>query len=706
MANDNVKVSNARGDGLSGAAVFGALAALVLISYAGMFRADFVYDDHSQLVGNASIRDLRNIPLFFTDPANTIAGMYFEGIYRPLRTTCFALEYRLWGLNPAAYHAANIVFHLFNSFFVFLFIRRLIGAQAPALVAAALFAAHPALTDDVCWICSRSDLLCMFFYLGALLAYYRSREEDALRRAAFLAVALFALALAMLSKEMAVTFPADLKGQTLKRWLSYAPFIAITAVYLLVRISIMSRFAQRSQWGATPLASAGIVAKAMAFYVGILVYPFRLTLLPVVDTNVSLSDKAAVFAVALVIGLIAFAVAFRRKYPMATLGVVLFFILLLPVSNIIPVTTVVAGRFVYIPSLGFFLAVAALANSFKAPKNQASSRQETLLAGAVCAIVFLFSLNTVARSLDWRTDLSIFKSAVEVAPDNPRARTALGKEYFLRNDFEAARRQAEAALEHDPSYPEAHRLLGRMHLEEGRIEEAEKKFKLALEVAPYDNIANNALGTIYRERGMLDEALALFKKSTERSPIIWETLNNAGSVLLEKGELSAALEYFDRASKEKPDSPEAAYNMAISLLGLSRHAEAARFVEGWMSKYPGGEQMLTPLGLAYTGEGNYEAAVRAYRRALAANPADTRALGYLADLLMGAGEYEEAASLYESLLERRPSSVGTQVMLGAALQRIGRLDEAVEHLRAAVRLKPDDAALQKMLTDLLEKAGE
>ncbi len=90
MANDNVKASIARGDGLSGAAVFGALAALVLISYAGMFRADFAYDDYFQLVENISIRDLRNIPLFFTDPAKTTTSMIFEEIYRPLRTTCFA----------------------------------------------------------------------------------------------------------------------------------------------------------------------------------------------------------------------------------------------------------------------------------------------------------------------------------------------------------------------------------------------------------------------------------------------------------------------------------------------------------------------------------------------------------------------------------------------------------------------------------------
>jgi Tfp pilus assembly protein PilF len=713
MGMGNEKSPFGREDRLSRVAVFGLLAVLVLVSYGGALKADFVYDDHNQLVQNTSIQSLRNIPRFFMHPAETIGAMVFEGIYRPLRTTCFAVEYQMWGLNPAAYHGANLLFHLLNSFLLFLFIRRLCDAERPALVAALLFAAHPALTEDVCWICSGSDLLCMLFYLAALLCWFRARDEAGGKKRAFFAIALVSLALALLSKEMAVTFPAVIvgidfwregfKGISPKRWPSYAPFVILTCIYLAIRMNIMSRFAQHGQWGDTPLASAVIIAKAVAYYVGILVYPFRLTVLPVIDTNVSRSDFAGMFAVALVACLIAAALAFRRKHPIATLGIILFFILILPISNIIPLTTIVAGRFVYIPSIGFFLAVAAMVRTLESPRSEPSSQHRALSAGAIAAVIFLLSLNTVIRSLDWRSDFALFKSAVEIAPDNPRARVALGKEYFLRNDIEQAREQALAALGHDPLHLEAHNLLGRIYREEGNTVDAEREFKIVLESAPHDNYANNALGTIYKEQDRLEEALALFEAASNRQPIIWRTLNNAGSVLLELGRPDEAREYFSRALEVKPDSREAAHNMGATLITLGKNAEAARLLEDWMSSYSPDGPMLALLGFVYASEKKINAAVDAYRRALSNNPDDMLAATFLVDFHMSHGEYKDAAHLLGNMVEKRPDSAGDRIKYAVALERIGRLDEAVEQLRAADRLRPDDATIQKKLSDALEK---
>ncbi len=69
------------------------LASLVMIVYGGTLRAEFIYDDHTQLVENVALRSLRNIPTFFTDPARTSGSMIFEEIFRPLRATVFSLEY-------------------------------------------------------------------------------------------------------------------------------------------------------------------------------------------------------------------------------------------------------------------------------------------------------------------------------------------------------------------------------------------------------------------------------------------------------------------------------------------------------------------------------------------------------------------------------------------------------------------------------------
>jgi Tfp pilus assembly protein PilF len=610
-----------------------------------------------------------------------------------------------------------MLFHALNSFLLFLFIRRMCGRGIPALAAALLFAAHPALTDDVCWICSRSDLLCMFFYLGALLSWLRAEdlkgEESANRRYAFTAISLLCLALALLSKEMGITFVGAIIAISFwregfralhpRKWPSYLPYVVLTCIYLPIRMNIMSNFAHRGQWGENLAASIVIGAKAVAFYLGILLHPFGLTIFPLIETDLQIFSPLSISAVALVVGLLVAALLLRRKYPTVSLGIALFFILLLPVSGIIPLTTIVAGRFVYVPSLGFFLATAALAGQLLPPANEASPTRRTIGAAVIAVVIFLFSLNTIIRSIDWRSDLALFESAAEVDPDSIRARVALGKELFFQKNVEASRVQALAAIAIDPRHAEARSLMGRIYEGEGLINEAAREFNLALEVSPYNNYVHNALGTIYKDQGRLEEALAHFEKASSRQPIIWGTLNNAGSVLMEMERTGEALEYFSRALKVKPDSPEAAYNKAATLAGLGRSTEAARFLENWMAENSPDGPMLALLGLIHTKAMRIDAAVNAYRRALHETPDDTRTASLLADLHMGRGEYDDATVLYETILKEHPDVPANRIRLAAALEKSGRIGEAIEQLRQAAILMPDDDGLKKKIIILLKK---
>jgi Tfp pilus assembly protein PilF len=312
----------------------------------------------------------------------------------------------------------------------------------------------------------------------------------------------------------------------------------------------------------------------------------------------------------------------------------------------------------------------------------------------------------VIRSLDWQTDLALFKSAVEVAPDNPRARVSLGKEYVLKEDLEAARNQALTALEHDKDHTQAHSLLGRIYWEEGNNGAAAQEFKVVLEDIPHDNYANNALGTIYREQGRLEEALALFEAASNRQPIIWRTLNNAGSVLLELGKPEEARMYFSRALEVRPDSREAAYNMGVALTSLGRSAEAIVFLEGWMSSHSLDSQMLTLMGLTYASENKIDASVDAFRRALEIDPENALAATRLVDYHMSNGEYKDAVVLLKNLVTGNPDSVRERMMYAVALEQTGKLDKAVEQLRAADRLKPNDATIRRMLANTLSKLKE
>src|SRR4029077_3508185 len=66
----------------------------ILATYANHFHNSFHFDDWHTIVNNTSIRDLRNVPLFFRD-GTTFSAVPGNQSYRPLVSTLLAIDYRL-----------------------------------------------------------------------------------------------------------------------------------------------------------------------------------------------------------------------------------------------------------------------------------------------------------------------------------------------------------------------------------------------------------------------------------------------------------------------------------------------------------------------------------------------------------------------------------------------------------------------------------
>src|SRR6185436_1436198 len=107
------------------------------------------------------------------------------GHYQPLAWLSFALEWVIVGsMNPVVSHTINLAIHAMSAVLVCLLARKLIAAARPALspqavemgavLAALLFAVHPLRVESVAWVTERRDVLSLFFYLLALLAYLRA----------------------------------------------------------------------------------------------------------------------------------------------------------------------------------------------------------------------------------------------------------------------------------------------------------------------------------------------------------------------------------------------------------------------------------------------------------------------------------------------------------------------------------------------------
>ena len=86
---------------------------LVAVIYSNVANCDFMFIDDSTYVTDSNfIKDLspEGIKKIF---------LSFFSEELPLVHLSFAIDYQLWGFNPAPYHVENLIFHLFKLFIIF-----------------------------------------------------------------------------------------------------------------------------------------------------------------------------------------------------------------------------------------------------------------------------------------------------------------------------------------------------------------------------------------------------------------------------------------------------------------------------------------------------------------------------------------------------------------------------------------------------------
>ncbi len=177
------------------------LAITALLYTRALQNGFLVWDDPAHIINNKDIQSLTmsNVEKIFTS--------YYGNMYQPLVTLTFAIEYKLFGLNPVAYHATNVLFHLANVILVFLLVFRLSNRRETAIIAACLFGIHPMHVESVAWITERKDVVYAFFYMVALVYYIRFIQLEG-KKYYWYTFAFFVFSL--LSKTTAITFPVIL----------------------------------------------------------------------------------------------------------------------------------------------------------------------------------------------------------------------------------------------------------------------------------------------------------------------------------------------------------------------------------------------------------------------------------------------------------------------------------------------------------------
>ena len=134
------------------------------VAYAGVLEHDFVgYDDGVYVSNNPQV--LAGLTRETVGWAMTSG---YAGNWHPLTWISHMLDIELFGLDPGAMAATNVVLHGLTSALLLIFVARMTGAFWPALLVALLFALHPLRVESVAWIAERKDVLSGLFWMSTL----------------------------------------------------------------------------------------------------------------------------------------------------------------------------------------------------------------------------------------------------------------------------------------------------------------------------------------------------------------------------------------------------------------------------------------------------------------------------------------------------------------------------------------------------------
>jgi hypothetical protein len=417
--------------------------------------------------------------------------------YRPLVMTLFTLQWVTAGGAPWVFHLGNILLAIATAVAVY-WCARAVLPEAGAWVAGALFAVHPVHVEVTGNVVGQSELLVALCLSLAVGHYIRARRNGMLgwRDSASL---LMLFVFGLFAKEHAIVLPALLVAAEVtviqdRSWrtdarearrarLLFLCLVLVAAIYLYLRSLVqgnLTGFAPVASFHYLKMDAFDRIATMMTEIprvAQLLVFPTRLSgdYSPAevsIPRGLEAIELPGLFICA---GVLALAIALRRRAPAASFGLWWLILSYLPVSNmLIPAGFITAERTLFFPSIGVAL-VAGSAFEWLRTREGRVPRWAT--AGALGILLVLGLARSIDRQRVWKNNDVFFDQLVRDQPNGYRA-------HFLR---------------------------GRQIGSHNRLQETEAEYKRAIRIFPYDVSMTLVIASDYHRAGMCAPTVTLLR---------------------------------------------------------------------------------------------------------------------------------------------------------------------------------------------------
>jgi tetratricopeptide (TPR) repeat protein len=306
----------------------------------------------------------------------------------------------------------------------------------------------------------------------------------------------------------------------------------------------------------------------------------------------------------------------------------------------------------------------------------------------------------LARSGDFDGALRLFKSAAEIAPDDPTAHYNIGQVYLRKKDEAKAEEAFRKVVALDPRHQEAYLHLGNLYERQKRMEEALEAFVNAAQINPNSPGGKSAQakvpllqGILLAQRGKAEEALTAFRQALRISPDPASIYFNIAQVYLGQGDFENAEAALTRTLQVDPKHQEALLNLGILYERQGKLEEALRVYETARDAQPASADGVNAAVSAHTvrgriaaQEGKLEEAVAEIREAVALQPKNPANHFNLALIYLQQNQLSEAEKAFDQVIALDPSEGDAYLRLADVLEKSRREQEAIETYERLIAL--------------------
>jgi tetratricopeptide (TPR) repeat protein len=590
------------------------IAAITFLIYLPTLGYQFVWDDQMQVVTNPLVLSWKMVPRAIE------TNLWFQisasgNFYRPFFIIWSIFVHSLFGFDPRGWHLLNVLLHVAATVLVFIVLRELRAGYWTAALAALFFGIHPVHVETAAWISAGADSLATILVLLTFLAYLRSLSHEQKHGGLWLVISLLCFACALLTKEMAVIFPAMLfayewlvprEAEKPGAWpklqvamLTVLPYGLLDIAYLLQRHHVLhatlaqpSSLQSSSDMYLSLAATFSTLPSVLWDYLRYLLFPFGLTGFYFVHPIYGFTSVRFLLPLA---GLAVLAAGLwywsrREKEPLIAffglwLVVVLSPALYLPAFKI---GDFVRDRYMYLPSIGFvFLLAKAIQLAWRTARVGKRSAVAFVL---VSAFSGFFIVGVTTQQRNWASDLLVFYRGYTLFPENTTAAKFLGATLNRENQPAKAAPLLREAVRLDPKDPYGHFTLAVVDTGLGLQQDAEKELATAYALAPqYYSGSSDGLTSL----GIALSALHHYPEAEQR---------------------------LEQAIQIEPDAALAHFYLGLTLLRTGRAPEAEQHLRKAIGINSSIDNFHWALGLARQLQGDTATAQQEYAMELQLHP--------------------------------------------------------------------------------------